>query len=47
VIKNGDGSFTFERYMIEERTFDEKYIFFPIPQSEINKNPNLIQNPGY
>jgi len=20
---------------------------YPIPQSEINSNPNLIQNPGY
>ncbi|NCX34346.1 MAG: RagB/SusD family nutrient uptake outer membrane protein, partial [Proteobacteria bacterium] len=25
---------------------DKKY-FSPIPQTEINKAPNLIQNPGY
>lgn len=47
IIKNDDGSITFDRQLIDERTFDKKYIFFPIPQSEINKNPNLEQNPGY
>ena len=26
---------------------DDKYKLFPIPQSEINTNPNLTQNPGY
>ena len=23
------------------------YVLFPIPQSQIDANPNLIQNPGY
>ena len=27
--------------------WDNKYLFFPIPQSELNLNPNIIQNPGY
>jgi hypothetical protein len=28
-------------------SIDDKYKLFPIPQSEINSNPNLTQNPGY
>ena len=24
-----------------------RHILFPIPQREINVNPNLVQNPGY
>lgn len=29
------------------RKWDDKYNFFPIPQSEIQKNPKLTQNPGW
>jgi|GEM_PF-378229 len=28
-------------------TRDENYLLYPIPQSEINSNPNLKQNPGF
>jgi hypothetical protein len=28
-------------------TFEEKDYLWPIPESEILKNPNLIQNPGW
>lgn len=31
----------------ETRGWDDKYYFFPIPFAEINKNPNLEQNPGW
>ncbi|WP_316817626.1 RagB/SusD family nutrient uptake outer membrane protein [Pedobacter nyackensis] len=31
----------------ETRTFLTKHYLFPIPQSEIDKNPKLIQNPGW
>lgn len=30
-----------------ERNFAQKNYLMPIPQSEINKDPNLVQNPGY
>jgi len=30
-----------------QRSFAKKNYFLAIPQSEINKNPNLVQNPGY
>jgi hypothetical protein len=29
------------------RQWDDKYYFYPIPQSELKKNPNLKQNPGW
>ena len=29
------------------RQWDEKYNFYPIPQSELRKNPNLTQNQGW
>lgn len=29
------------------RQWNEKYNFYPIPQSELKKNPNLTQNPGW
>ena len=29
------------------RQWDEKYNLYPIPQSELRKNPNLTQNPGW
>ena len=29
------------------RQWDDKYYFYPIPQTEIKKNPKLVQNPGW
>ena len=29
------------------RQWDDKYYFYPIPQSELKKNPNLMQNAGW
>ena len=29
------------------RQWDDKYYFYPIPQSELKKNPNLTQNTGW
>ncbi|WP_407429476.1 RagB/SusD family nutrient uptake outer membrane protein [Arcticibacter sp.] len=42
-----DDSF-YKRTLVETRVFSApKHYLFPIPQSEIDKNPNLIQNPGW
>ena len=32
---------------IVTRQWDDKFYFYPIPQSELQKNPNLTQNPGW
>ena len=41
-----DGDLILTRTTIK-RQWDEKYNFYPIPQSELKKNPNLTQNPGW
>lgn len=37
----------FKRTRFESRVFRKSFYYFPIPQSEIQRNPNLIQNPGW
>jgi starch-binding outer membrane protein, SusD/RagB family len=48
IVKNlSTGVKTFTYSVYQTRTFSEKMYYLPIPQDEINKNPNLVQNPGY
>ncbi|HET8830388.1 MAG TPA: RagB/SusD family nutrient uptake outer membrane protein, partial [Pelobium sp.] len=42
----GNG-FVFEKKLLEVRPFEDRMNFYPIPQAEINKNSNLIQNTGW
>lgn len=35
----------YKRVVFENRVFRKSYYFFPIPQTEINKNSNMVQNP--
>jgi hypothetical protein len=35
----------FKRTVYQKRIFTKKNYWFPVPQSEIDKNPNLVQNP--
>lgn len=49
-IVHSDGSVTWtgEHIVLEERKFyPERHYLLPIPQSELDKNPNMRQNPGY
>ena len=41
-----DGNFLYERTN-KSLVWDDKMYFFPIPASEMRKNPNLSQNPGW
>jgi len=44
----GAGGYNYTPFTIETRVFTEKMYLFPIPQSEINKNREvLMQNPGW
>ena len=45
ITKDGD-DLTYTRKTVS-RQWDEKMNLFPIPQTEIMKNPNLEQNPGW
>ena len=45
ITKNGD-RYTYN-HVPKPRYWDDKMYLFPIPDSEIRKNPNLTQNPGW
>ncbi len=44
--KDANGNLIMSRSTIK-RDWNEKFYFFPIPFSELNKNKNLTQNPGW
>lgn len=46
ITKNSDDSFTYTRNT-KPLVWDDKMYFYPIPDSERRKNPNLTQNPGW
>ena len=46
-VRQSDGSFVYTYPEKEDRTYREHFDFLPIPIGEIEKNPNLVQNPGY
>lgn len=46
ITKVGDDSFTY-RKTNKSLVWDDKMYFFPVPDVEIRKNPNLTQNPGW
>lgn len=46
ITKNADDSFSYTRHNVS-RLWDDKMYLFPIPQTEILKNGNLTQNPGW
>ena len=41
-----DGTINYARNTVS-RQWDDKMYLFPIPQTELIKNPNLTQNPGW
>lgn len=46
ITKVGDNSYTYKKTN-KSLVWDDKMYFFPIPDAEIRKNTNLIQNPGW
>jgi len=47
IVKNADGSFKYTPYVVEKRVFAPKMYYYPIPNSEILKQKNLVQNTGW
>ncbi len=47
VVKESDDSFTYTSRLVEQRVWNDKMYFYPIPQGEIFKNKDLKQNPGW
>jgi hypothetical protein len=46
ITRNSDDTYNYTRQTVNRLWHDRMY-FFPIPQSELLKNDNLTQNPGY
>ncbi|NRF41913.1 RagB/SusD family nutrient uptake outer membrane protein [Pedobacter foliorum] len=47
IKKQSNGTFTYEIMTVQERTWVPSFYYYPIPRSEIQKNPAIIQNPDY
>ena len=45
-VANSNSSLQLTRSTVN-RQWDDKYYFYPIPQTELKKNPNLTQNQGW
>ena len=46
ITKSGT-TFSYNRFTVETRVFNDKMYRFPFPQSELNKVNKLVQNPGW
>lgn len=46
LTRGDDGTINYARNTVS-RQWDDKMYLFPIPQTELMKNPNLTQNPGW
>jgi len=47
IVKNSNGTFTYNVEEMEDRAWRNAFYYYPIPGDEINKNKNLTQNPDY
>lgn len=47
ITRNDDGTFDYERTLVEERVWNERRNRYPIPQGEMAKNQELEQNQGW
>jgi starch-binding outer membrane protein, SusD/RagB family len=47
IFKRDNGTFRYATSLIEVRLWDDKYNLFPMWESELMKNPKLVQNPGW
>ncbi len=47
ITTNPYGGFAYRQFKLEERVYEERMNLYPIPQSEIYKNPGLEQNTGW
>jgi len=47
ITRNENGTFNYSVVEVQNRTWNEKYNLYPVPQTEIFKNSNLTQNPNW
>jgi starch-binding outer membrane protein, SusD/RagB family len=47
ITKNTNGSLTYQRIVVEQRSFLAKNYLYPFSLNDINLQPAVVQNPGY
>ena len=47
IVKKDDGSFIYNVEEMEDRAWRDAFYYMPIPGSDMQKNKNLVQNPGW
>ena len=47
ITRNADKSYSYEKIEVENRSYDPKMDWYPIPYKELLKNPNLKQNTAW
>jgi hypothetical protein len=48
IVKNtNDNTYTYTPKTVENRVFSSNMYLYPFPQTEISRNPNLVQNTGW
>ncbi len=47
VTRNQDGTFSYKEQVVEQRKYEVKNYFAPLPYAELVKNKNLINNQGW
>ncbi|KQR67616.1 RagB/SusD family nutrient uptake outer membrane protein [Pedobacter sp. Leaf176] len=47
IVQTAPTTFTYTPFTVENRVFTARNYLYPISQNELNKAPNLGQNPGY
>lgn len=47
IVKNDDGSFTYKKVEVENRYYNSRMDWYPIPYDEVLRNPSLKQNTGW
>lgn len=47
ITQDSSGMFEYSKQLLENRVFEPRMYLYPISETELNKNPNLKQNPGW
>lgn len=47
IVKDENGETKYYKFVVEPRKYEVKNYYFPLPYTEVKKNPNLINNLGW
>lgn len=47
ILKTEEGVYSLEKKLVQKRYWDDKMYHYPIPETELRKNNNLLQNEGW